>query len=81
MDEVQVEAANMISTVLQIEHFGPLVLCIISGRFSILLQVITSKGRSHSKKKKSVKFHTWGRGWSGQNWVIFTLFSFFSFMS
>ena len=43
MDQVQVEAANMISTVLQIEHFRPLVLCIISGRFSILLQVITSK--------------------------------------
>ena len=43
MDEVQVEAANMISTVLQIEHFGPLVLCIISGRFSILLQGVPKK--------------------------------------
>ena len=30
------------------------------------------------KKKKSVKFHTWGGG-SGQNWVIFTLFLFFFF--
>ena len=43
MDEVQVEAANMISTVLQIEHFGPLVLCIISGIFSILLQGVSKK--------------------------------------
>ena len=31
-------------------------------------------------RKKNVKFHTWGEG-SGQNWVIFTLFLFFSFMS